>query len=389
MANQLYIQEGVVSTGTKKGVLAQFFDMRKWTTNLLIEYGLIASDPCCVGGSSGVSGNISNAKYSVYNNLVANGDCLYNNGASFAVTPTTLVLNYGVNVITTTTQTNYACKLPQPVTGKVVLISNTSLYPLYVFPSNIGGSINKLAVDAPFIVPADGNTYQIVCTKNPLPGGWNVLSSPSTNQIVMPVVNIAHVQGTANYYAVSDTTVTNNSGGTLACGLINGPNYVVKCYPSRAAWLSLPTQATGTYMKVYSNVLATDLGAQFSGNIIYVSKIYAEQNSQSNINNSTGTSFVGFCNPPADIINIGPATYPLPVVSTTSSTQSPLAIGDLNTLSATGFEVYGPGEAGLGPDPRVFPGGWNQGAFYVAYVISIPANAVTKTYSFQIIQEYF
>jgi len=388
MANQLYIQEGVVSTGTKKSVFAQFFDMKKWTTNLLTEYGLIAGDPCCVSGSSGVSGNISNAKYSVYNNLVANGNCLYDNGAIHGPIPTTLVLNYGVNVIITTTTTNYACKLPQPVTGKVVLISNTSLYPLYVFPSNIGGSINKLAVDAPFIVPADGNTYQIVCTKNPTPGAWTVLSSPSTSQILMPVVNIAHVQGTADSYSVSDTTITNNSGNTLALGLVNGPNYVARCYPSRAAWLSLPTQATGTYMKVYSNVLATDLGAQYSGNIIYVTKLYSEQTSQSNINNSTGTSFVAFCNPPADIINLG-AEYPLPVASTTNSTNSPLAIGDLNTLSATGFELYGPGEAGLGLDPRVFSGGWNKGTFYVVYGIYIPANAVTKTYSFQIIQEYF
>lgn len=388
MANQLYIQEGVVSTGTKKSIFAPLFDMKKWTTNLLTEYGLIAGDPCCVGGSSGVSGNITNATYSVYNNLVANGNCLYNNGIIYGPVPTTLVLNYGVNLITTTTSTDYACKLPQPVTGKTVLIINSSLYPLYVFPSNIGGHINNLPIDAPFIVPADGNTYQIICTKNPLPGGWNVLSAPSTNQIVMPVVNIAHVQGTADYYAVSDTTVTNNSGGTVACGLINGPNYVIKCYPTRAAWLSLPTQATGTFMKVYSNVLATDLGAQYSGNIIYVSKLYAEQNSPNNVNNSTGTSFVAFCNPPADIINIGPE-YPLPIVSTTNSTNTPLAIGDLNTLYATGFEVYGPGEAGLGPDPRVWSGGWNQGTFYVYYSIGIPAGAVTKTYSFQIIQEYF
>ena len=319
---------------------------------------------------------------------MANGNCLYNNGIIYAPVPTTLVLNYGVNLITTTTSTNYACKLPQPVTGKTVLIINSSIYPLYVFPSNIGGKINNLAIDAPFIVPADGNTYQIVCTKNPLPGGWNVLSTPSTNQILMPVVNIAHVQGTADYYAVSDTTVTNNSGGTLACSLINGPNYVIKCYPTRAAWLSLPTQATGTFMKVYSNVLATDLGTQYNGNVISVSKVYNEQDSLNHITNFTGSSFVGFCNPPADIVNFG-VTYPPIVVSTTNSTQTPLAIGDLNTLSATGFEVYGPGEAGLGPDPRVFSNGWNQGTFYVAYYIYIPAGAASKTYSFQIIQEYF
>jgi len=386
MANQLYIQEGVVSTGTKKGVLAQFFDMRKWTTNLLIEYGLIASDPCCVGGSSGVSGNISNAKYSVYNNLVANGNCLYDNGSITGAIPTTLVLNYGVNLIITTTQNNYACKLPQPVTGKTVLIINTSLYPLYVFPSIIGGKINSLPVDAPFIVPADGNTYQIVCTKNPLPGGWNVLSTPSTNQIVMPVVNIAHVQGTADNYAVSDTTITNNSGGTLALALINGPNYVVKCYPNRAAWFSLPTQATGTFMKVYSNVLPSDVGAQYSGNSISVTKYYSIQDSPTNIYNNTGTSFVQFSNPPVTLPN---PFYPVPVASTTNSTNSPLAIGDLGTLSATGYEVYGPVTAGLGPDPFVYPSGWNQATFYVVYGIYIPANAPTKTYSFQIIQEYF
>ena len=62
---------------------------------------------------------------------------------------TTSVLQYGVNVFTTVTPTNYAAKLPQPITGKSVKIVNKGSVTLSLFPSNVGGQINNYPIDYP------------------------------------------------------------------------------------------------------------------------------------------------------------------------------------------------------------------------------------------------
>lgn len=87
---------------------------------------------------------------------------------------TTSLLEYGINVFTTVTLTNYATKLPQPTTGKGVIVVNKGSIPLYVYPSNPGGEINNLGVDQPAVVPADGNAYTFYCIENPQPGQWSV-----------------------------------------------------------------------------------------------------------------------------------------------------------------------------------------------------------------------
>jgi hypothetical protein len=94
---------------------------------------------------------------------------------------TTLVLEYGVNIIDTSTVTDYACRLPQPVTGKRVIVVNKSNLPVSLFPSNAGGQINNYPVDTPAIIPPDGRAYDFICVENPLPGAW-VWSPPATGQ---------------------------------------------------------------------------------------------------------------------------------------------------------------------------------------------------------------
>jgi hypothetical protein len=122
------------------------------------------------------SGNIisvtdfsSNATLNVNNNLSAEGTTLAN---------TDLTLSYGVNIITTATATNYACKLPLPVTGKMVYVINKSNMSVLLYPSMAGGQINNNPIGDPAIIPADGRSYQFICTENPLPGEWTW--NPST-----------------------------------------------------------------------------------------------------------------------------------------------------------------------------------------------------------------
>jgi hypothetical protein len=94
---------------------------------------------------------------------------------------TTLVLDYGVNIIVTSTADDYACKLPIPTTGKRVVVINRSLMTVSLFPSLAGGQINNYAIDTPAIIPPDGNAYEFICIENPLPGAW-VWSPPATAQ---------------------------------------------------------------------------------------------------------------------------------------------------------------------------------------------------------------
>jgi hypothetical protein len=110
---------------------------------------------------------------------------------------TTSLLEYGINVFTTVTLTNYATKLPQPTTGKGVIVVNKGSIPLFVYPSNPGGEINNLGVDQPAIVPADGNAYTFYCIENPLPGQWSVTGLLGAVQQINPQqeVSITHTNG--------------------------------------------------------------------------------------------------------------------------------------------------------------------------------------------------
>jgi hypothetical protein len=122
------------------------------------------------GSVSGVN-NISDAIYTVNKNLNANN----------TTTATTSVMVYGVNVFTGVTPTDFATKLPQPVTGKSVKVINNGSTLLHIFPSNIGGRINNLPIDAAAVIPPDGNLYEFICIENPLPGEWT-FSAPATGQ---------------------------------------------------------------------------------------------------------------------------------------------------------------------------------------------------------------
>lgn len=136
-------------------------------------------------------------------------------GTSFV--STTTICSYATNVFTTVTTNNFACKLPQPTTGKSLVIVNKSTVPLYVYPSNVGGQINNLPIDAPFIVPADGKGYFFFCIENPLPGQWAVTSPNATSQFIGG--------GTQGYLEFTHTNgVATTAYGTLIAitGLIGG-----------------------------------------------------------------------------------------------------------------------------------------------------------------------
>jgi hypothetical protein len=126
---------------------------------------------------------------------------------------TTLVLQYGVNIIDTSTVTDYAAKLAQPVTGKRIIVVNKSSLPISLFPSNVGGQINNYPVNTPAIVPPDGKAYDFVCVENPLPGAW-VWSPPATGQY--------------DSGDISFTTTTNAFGNYICAASLSGTIYAAE-----------------------------------------------------------------------------------------------------------------------------------------------------------------
>ena len=108
----------------------------------------------------------SSGQTQVFDGLVANNTTMED---------TTLVLDYGVNIVITATLTDDACKLPQPVAGKKVYIVNNSLLQISVFPDysdSVAGKINNGTVGASVTVPANGKVYEFICIASPQPGAW-------------------------------------------------------------------------------------------------------------------------------------------------------------------------------------------------------------------------
>ena len=203
------------------------------------------------GGTFSISGfttgstsnNISDSIYTVNAGLSANT----------TTTATTSVMTYGVNVFTGVTSTNFATKLPQPVTGKSVKVMNNGSNFLYIYPSNIGGKINNLPINTPAIIPADGNLYEFICIENPLPGAWT-FSPPATSQYDSGEITVSLSAGTADGFnpwvtAINSTKYTVTKAPFItSVWAYNGKN--------RAAELPTPQPSTNT-------VLAYDFATAF------------------------------------------------------------------------------------------------------------------------------
>jgi hypothetical protein len=189
---------------------------------------------------------------------------------------TTSLLEYGINVFTTVTLTNYATKLPQPTTGKGVIVINKGTAPLYVYPSNPGGEINNLGVDQPAVVPADGNAYTFYCIENPLPGQWSVSGLLGAQFQINPQqeISVSHTSGTPTLVhgwtqvASGSFGIVNSGGGNYALNIPSGgsgtsADYYVTGYtaqvPTRTA-VAIKWQTNGTLRALNTDPLGpTDL----------------------------------------------------------------------------------------------------------------------------------
>ena len=139
---------------------------------------------------------------------------------------TTLVLEYGINVVTTASLYDYACKLPQPILGKTVKVVNKSNHTIALYPSNVGGQINNYPVDRPALIPPNGIAYDFACIENPLPGAWT-WSPPSTAQYDSGEISVNITAATSNF-AFDNPIISAVDTNNVAIGL--GPNVGFESY---------------------------------------------------------------------------------------------------------------------------------------------------------------
>jgi len=293
--------------------------------------------------------NVSDALYTV-TNLSANTTS----------DSTTSIMSYGVNVFTGVTSSNYATKLPQPITGKTLRVINKGSRILYIYPSNIGGKINNLPVDVPAELPPDGKVYEFVCIVNPLPGEWT-WDAPAINQLVFDELSISHTNGvTTNRFGVTQGGLSASSSAGSSGGNIS----------LTGEWATESFPATTTRLKCYTNIVASDLP---SINKITTTLLTAYKTNSSNVTSGQRIT----------LDFRGDEYYNGSVSAIGSLTPSPnQEIGDTETLYYINVPFSDSTQNQLGT------GGEFSNSYYT-FGIFINSAAITKTYKFKFVVEYY
>lgn len=288
---------------------------------------------------------------SVYVDLSANGTTI----------ETTSILNYGINIFSTVSYTNYATRLPIPVTGQSVTVVNNSGFYMMVFPYAVGGSINSVTNNG-VIIPPDGKSYVFNCIENPLPGAWT-WTPPAVGQIVFPEITVSHTKGSDTWTASIDGTNFEASyGGGVGNGII--------LLPSNLIWDTLPFQAMVTKIKVYTNILPIDIVDDY----ITLDRISVYLDASNSV--AIQMPYMGwFTGSDPDLYN--PIYDGFVTGATTLS--SPPNVGDTGTLYR------------LDNQPIAISSNIGVGQFsnhYFGLGFNIKSDALTKDYKFKVFFEY-
>jgi hypothetical protein len=303
---------------------------------------------------------------SVYDNLVAQG----------TDETTTLVLGYGVSIITTSTPTDFAAKLPQPITGRSTRVVNTSGFPVYVYPSNIGGQINDLPIDTPALVPADGNLYTFVCIENPLPGAWSV-QLPTNIILALGTLEVNHTNGVVSNYRGTYTAYPYTDPESYINLQAGTGNIVLN---ANTEWMSLPVSSVAVRSGYYTNILPTDIAAGPNEKINIQRMTYFA--TAYNASTSWGAGDFTALSPSIPSSTIG-------VVATGGIAPTvPVQIGQTGTYAGE-TPVYTPQTANQFAVTNLgLSNGTQFSDYYFTYAINIPASAATKLYKVKIFVEY-
>jgi len=233
--------------------------------------------------------------------------------------------SYGINLITTSTATDLATRLPEPKTGRSTVFINNSSMPILVFPSVVGGEINGV-VDGSATIPNDGKAYEFFCVRNPLPGAW-IWSPPAVQQYDSGEITVDTTLGSVSIFSALDPTKAEEVGQFLssATWAQYGPQMpTISLQPllTNNSWVLIPTNPWNaiTKVKVYTNVSSamqfriaaanSETFFDLSGNYVSTGATTAAQYATSGgvIDGSTSLIVPGATLPPATLTtNIGDA----------------------------------------------------------------------------------
>jgi hypothetical protein len=285
---------------------------------------------------------------------------------------TTARLIYGINVIRTSTTSDFCARLPlTPQKGKSVVVVNLGPVAARIFPSVTGGKINNV-VDGHVDIAPSAQAVTIYCYENPDPGDWTTPYIPLSNVITIPDFSIAHTNG------VADNQVGTVQGTVITSGIGSGSdgNGNLILTPSSPNWGSENAITTLVRMKVYTNIIANDCASAFAFDAISFARYQAYKTGSSSTTSGARDTF-SFNN--AGLIVFGDVNSTGGAVNG-GTMNSPIEIGDNGTL-------YGERIADVNAGNQIGLGGAFSRYYYI-FGIAIPANAVTKTYKFRVQLEY-
>jgi hypothetical protein len=283
---------------------------------------------------------------------------------------TTAVLIYGINVIQTSTTSDFCTRLPlTPKKGKSVVIVNNSGFIARVYPSVTGGSINGI-VDGFVDIPADKKSYTFFCWENPLPGSWSI-QSPLSTKVVIAEMSVTHTNGVADVRCGTGVVQTSSIGAGL------DGSFNITLTPASNFWRSENVPAVASRMNVYTNIVADDLVSDIDPDSIFAFRTSAYKSASNGVTSGQRETAKFGKTGPQDVGD------PVPAISgivNGGTLNSPPLVGDAGTFWQTVF-------ANDTLNNQIGTGG-QYSRYYYIFGFLVPANAISKTYRFQFVLEY-
>tara|TARA_R100000951_G_scaffold21012_1_gene17488 strand:+ start:1210 stop:2352 length:1143 start_codon:yes stop_codon:yes gene_type:complete len=179
------------------------------------------------------------------------------------------ILGAGVSLVTSSSSSNIAVKLPAPQLGLIISIVNTSTRDIYVFPNSSSSSIGNLPLGDYYTIPADNQLYQFLCVQNPTVGNWSV-TTPSQNTGVTKTYTLNMVADGTYGVGISRSTQSNfNPQLSGPFGVSPNQKYYLQRPGANVDWIDTPEFDTFTQHRIIartvtSNIPAGDLTANVS-----------------------------------------------------------------------------------------------------------------------------
>lgn len=280
---------------------------------------------------------------------------------------------YGVNIITTSTTSDLATRLPDPITGRQTVFINNSIMPILVFPSTVGGEINGV-VNGQAQIPNDGRAYTFYCTDNPLPGAWT-WSAPAVNQVELQEMEINHTNGVdSNSFNAGQGTANFSPAGLGWSGSAIAPI---------GEWNTNNFSAWASKFKCYTNVKWADIVAT-SNPHVQVAWLQGYQNAAS------GTTY----GQKATGVFYGTQVSPGPGIQEVTTGSVGNNVGDIGTLymelggytSYPLWQIMG-NQGEVTPIPAASEDCRSTG--YYTFGMFLDATVQTKLYKFKWFIEYY